>query len=585
LHISIMSPHSKTSANGSMVSRNGVKKNTASSARSKLCPLAEHPLDSDKAPARVARQHSAAADDPRNFTAPHPEQVHWSVNNLPSILYQLRAVETGVPEQRVEMKDVVLYGKRLRDLPALPDHISSNVEEWRVEAWMRLDKRIRLGDITDRMHPDFRISNNTLQQRNGRFRQDFHLISWYSGNRKSAEIEAKVVQELIENDIDPALNTTRGLTPGLINPEMGEAGGRVPLPANWSGLRITRPRERRAATPPQTPQRVRNTAPQNMGPVVGHRRDDSNGTADLLTPVSNPRPVENPGTTSQQIANPVPVTPTTHRQNDTNLITPSTNNTISPVNGQQEVTPMSNGIMPLNDLHQRLAQAIEHHDLQVESRVDHHARPDMGTVQQLPSPENSADTKSIVDAYQQELECTRMPLDILQNLAAQSHIPLPLNLDPIDRDFMAQQAAIDEYASDPYAVPYGYHNLRPAERPPFCPLFDDAAAMVQQAAKQASIIRFAQKLRHHRVLAPREDEALFSVEGGVSLRDIENVSPPPSVPCLDGGGFFMSWESLAPSGTGTPASSSMSEATGSTFSSAGSSDMEEEVDFSEWLNL
>ncbi|RMJ28374.1 hypothetical protein PHISP_00761 [Aspergillus sp. HF37] len=558
-----MSPQSKRSANGSMASRNGVKKITASSGQP-----------------RVARQHSAAADDPRNFTAPHPEQVHWSVDNLPSILYQLRAVETGIPEQRVGMKDDVLYGKRVRDLPALPDHISSNVEEWRVEAWMRLDKRIRLGDITDRMHPEFRISNNTLQQRNGRFRQDFHLISWYSGNRKSAEIEAKVVQKLIENNIDPALNTTRGLTPGLINPEMGEAGGRVPLPANWSGLKITRPRERRAATPPQTAQRVRNTAPQNMTPAVGHRRDDSSGTAEILTPVSNPSPVENLRT-SQQIANPAPVTPATSQQNVTNPTTPLIDNTISPANGQQEVTPMNNGIMPLDDLHRRLEQAIEHHDPQTEDRVDHHARPDMGTVQQLPSPESSADTKSIVDAYQQELERTRMPLDILQNLAAQSHIPLPLNLDPVDRDFMAQQAAIGEYASDPYAFPYGYYDLHPTERPPSSHLFDDAATM----AKQATIIQFAQESRNHKALAPRENESLYFVEGGVSLRGIQNASPPPSKKGADGGGFFMSWESPAPSGMGTPASSSMSDATGSTFSSAGSSDMEEEVDFSEWLNL
>ena len=123
-----------------------------------------------------------------------------------------------------------LYGQTLRVLPVLPDRISSDVEEWRCEAWMRLDSRVTLDDITMRMHPSFRIAKNTLQQRNGRFRARFHLIAWHSTNRKSEQLDADLASKLIKAGIDPALNTTRGLTPGLINPALGEAGGRIPIP-------------------------------------------------------------------------------------------------------------------------------------------------------------------------------------------------------------------------------------------------------------------------------------------------------------------------------------------------------------------
>lgn len=219
--------------------------------------------------------------------------MHWSIHDLPDILYQFRPVDTGLPDQKVGLKDWPLYGNVLRDLPVLPDHISSSVEEWRVEAWMRLDKRIRLGDITDRMHPEFRISNNTLQQRSGRFRQDFHIISWYSGNKKSHDIEARINQELLARDINPALNTTRGLTPGLVDPALGEAGGRIPLPGNWGSVKISKSPKKRYAAPVRAPQQVRNTAPQNMPPPVGsHARVGANDitrrpmdtTSPFLTP-------------------------------------------------------------------------------------------------------------------------------------------------------------------------------------------------------------------------------------------------------------------------------------------------------------
>jgi hypothetical protein len=126
-----------------------------------------------------------------------------------------------------------IHGKYLRNLPVLPDNISSTVEEFRVEAWQRMDPRICLEDITARMHPDFRIKNNALQQRGVRFRQAFNLKAWRSGNKRSAHLEADLLRRMKELGLDINSNSTRGITPGLVNPQLGEQGGRVPIPKGW----------------------------------------------------------------------------------------------------------------------------------------------------------------------------------------------------------------------------------------------------------------------------------------------------------------------------------------------------------------
>jgi hypothetical protein len=80
----------------------------------------------------------------------------------------------------------------------------------------------KLQDITDRMHPDVRIEKNALQQRGVRFRKAFNMLAWGSGNKKTAVMEAELVEKMRQKGIDPAANSTRGLTPGLINPALGK---------------------------------------------------------------------------------------------------------------------------------------------------------------------------------------------------------------------------------------------------------------------------------------------------------------------------------------------------------------------------
>lgn len=71
---------------------------------------------------------------------------------------------------------------------------------------------------------------NTFQQRLVRLRPSFNIISWHAthlnprANLPSANILAKLTSTQLE------MNSSRGLTPGLLVPEFGEDGGRVPLP-------------------------------------------------------------------------------------------------------------------------------------------------------------------------------------------------------------------------------------------------------------------------------------------------------------------------------------------------------------------
>ena len=156
---------------------------------------------------------------------------------MPPIIYTFHRPhnETAEPDtdQEVPLRTDLIHGHYLRHLPVLPNNISSNVEEFRMEAWLRMDSRIELDDIILRMHPDFRINEPALWQRGTRFREDFYLISW-SPKKRSDRLENTIRRELINRGIDPARNSTRGLTPGLIDPDRGEDGGRIPVPAKYT---------------------------------------------------------------------------------------------------------------------------------------------------------------------------------------------------------------------------------------------------------------------------------------------------------------------------------------------------------------
>ncbi|GES66877.1 hypothetical protein ATEIFO6365_0004013100 [Aspergillus terreus] len=166
--------------------------------------------------------------DPADRTRSHGEQDKWNLYYLPDILYVLcpgtEHVRSRAP---VCMTEYTIFGKQVRDFAVLPRQISSRVEGWRLEAWMRLDQRITDQDIIDRVNPEFRakLSPEYLEYRRQFFRETFNLACW-----TSPESISQICNLLVERGIDPAMNSTRGLTPGLKDPARGEAGGRVPLP-------------------------------------------------------------------------------------------------------------------------------------------------------------------------------------------------------------------------------------------------------------------------------------------------------------------------------------------------------------------
>ena len=69
----------------------------------------------------------------------------------------------------------------------------------------------------------------------GRMRPDFNVISWHSPRD---DARSRVPTSVVLAKLQPwhvEMNTTRALTPGLLIAELGEDGGRIPLPDYENG--------------------------------------------------------------------------------------------------------------------------------------------------------------------------------------------------------------------------------------------------------------------------------------------------------------------------------------------------------------
>ncbi|PKY05458.1 hypothetical protein P168DRAFT_280390 [Aspergillus campestris IBT 28561] len=166
-----------------------------------------------------------AAVDARDVTSGHRDQDDWSLENLPDILYVLRPKpENAKSRRKVHMTDHMIFEKKVKNFYTLPPRISSQVEGFRLEAWFRLDRRIKPEDILDRVNPMFRhlISEEIIEGRRESFRLAYNVADWTSQRSINA-----VTRQVKREGFDVEQNTTRGVTPGLIDPAKGEAGGRV----------------------------------------------------------------------------------------------------------------------------------------------------------------------------------------------------------------------------------------------------------------------------------------------------------------------------------------------------------------------
>ncbi|MCJ1380159.1 hypothetical protein MMC17_003262 [Xylographa soralifera] len=181
--------------------------------------------------------------DPDDRTSYHPGQRTWSIDNLPDILYQIypdlewyRFMHTGLPEPKVDRHGWGIYEswpvdpkapRMLLDFPILPDEIGTKEHYIFIEIWRRWDPRIRLIDITMRMNYN-RPSENALNSALQRVRLSYNVLSWHQiwrnieGNKNRDKVIASLPMCAIE------ANSSRGHTPGLVIPWMGEDGGRIP---------------------------------------------------------------------------------------------------------------------------------------------------------------------------------------------------------------------------------------------------------------------------------------------------------------------------------------------------------------------
>ena len=203
----------------------------------------------------------------------------------PTGWHELRLSRPAPPKKDADGKLVLekypLPGKRvkaLRDYKILPDKVSlhrntvtmtlsnshqigTNNPWWYYEAIRRIDPRVAWNDILMRMPRQGRRNQNALNMECSRMRPRYHMISWHptSDESKANELQNQVVKLL--SDEQQAANTTRGSTPGLVNPRLGEAGGRIRIPRLVNGQGTVR------GSRPQKPRAKKQKATQTEVPV------------------------------------------------------------------------------------------------------------------------------------------------------------------------------------------------------------------------------------------------------------------------------------------------------------------------------
>ncbi|KAL8689951.1 MAG: hypothetical protein Q9218_004498, partial [Villophora microphyllina] len=185
------------------------------------------------------------------------KQAHWTRDNLPDVLYIIHPPKewetyrkSGLPQPKLDAQGRIIYEKwpadpekprPLLDFPHLPDQIGSQEHWWVFEAWRRLEPRARWRDFTMRIQGPEKPPANNIQMDLLRGREEWGLVTWFEISLHKEENKARdkalacLTKEQIRN------NTSRGFTPGLINPALGEAGGRIPTTPYTPRIRRCKP--------------------------------------------------------------------------------------------------------------------------------------------------------------------------------------------------------------------------------------------------------------------------------------------------------------------------------------------------------
>lgn len=175
----------------------------------------------------------------------------------------------GPPLQKVDANQQAMFerwprvgeqARPLLDYPILPDsvsprsphdphfiyttQISSREELWRYDVWRKMDPRMSWDDLTMRMEVRGRTQQGDLKLQNSiqtmlrRFwHKNYHMISWFGKGRNNYNTANNPARVQLLNDLTNAtppipitLNTTKGLTPGSMNPAHGPNGTMVAWP-------------------------------------------------------------------------------------------------------------------------------------------------------------------------------------------------------------------------------------------------------------------------------------------------------------------------------------------------------------------
>lgn len=214
------------------------------------------------------------------MAAVHKDQLSWD-KDIPHRPAQLDLLErppaTNVSAQVIEHLEyngkilVDIHGEPLRDFSTLPLVISSKVEGWRVEAWLRSDTRIAAADIVARIPvklvnnaageqtqvPEY--SSATLRERARKYRVKAGLVCWDTRirnidlsydfdcreERPENPEEIQAVQDALQRTYDDFEFHTSGLPTGLDH--------RDSYLDQWNSLQVQLQKmsEERGQVPPQ----------------------------------------------------------------------------------------------------------------------------------------------------------------------------------------------------------------------------------------------------------------------------------------------------------------------------------------------
>ncbi|MCJ1393428.1 hypothetical protein MMC18_006302 [Xylographa bjoerkii] len=158
-------------------------------------------------------------DNPLNRTTSIPSEAGWSEDSLPLIIGQLdpqasRSQMLGWVPTLVENGQNVLdtEGQAVRDFQFLPRHLSSNLEWFRYEAYLRMDPRLRYRDLWARMPrgtPKLDVNSINNHRIRG-IRRDNHARCWDRKGPKAPKADVMASQHWGQAQLDA--NTTWEIT-------------------------------------------------------------------------------------------------------------------------------------------------------------------------------------------------------------------------------------------------------------------------------------------------------------------------------------------------------------------------------------